>query len=271
MNRRDFLVGGAAALGSSAMASPVKGILGASGVEYVEEEKRDYTASDYVQDGLVAMWDGIENSGYGEHSDTLKTWVDLTGNGNDMPVGGYTILDDGVVFNNARSPDYFGTRALTPQIEVVLVPDASANYNQNVIAPYGSGPYARFIIIKRSNRLIVPLAYSNFQNWGCRCADITDYDGIPVAVSIRWGYCSNANNSRNNAYINGIENVTILDSAASVGFDYCTDNGKMHIGFEGSLTNYKTKTVKCIRLYNRELSPKEVRYNYEIDKRRFGL
>ena len=31
------------------------------------------TARDYVQDGLVAMWDGIENAGWGVHyySDTV--------------------------------------------------------------------------------------------------------------------------------------------------------------------------------------------------------
>lgn len=27
--------------------------------------KSGYTAKDYVQDGLVAMWDGIENAGWG--------------------------------------------------------------------------------------------------------------------------------------------------------------------------------------------------------------
>ena len=260
------------AICTMALAQPVRSMLGIDRTESANDDfPENPTAADYIQDGLVALWDGIENVGYGQHSDTLSSWVDLTGNGNNMPVGNSTILEDAVVFDNGRYNAFFGTRAITPQIEVVLVPNLTANYNQNVISPYGCGPYARFIIIKRSNRLLIPLAYSNYMNWGCRCADITDYDGIPVAVSILWGYCSNANNSRNNAYINGIEDVTILESAILSGYDYCTDNGKMHIGFEGSLTNYRTKTVKCIRLYNRELTPKEVRYNYLIDKIRFGL
>ena len=44
------------------------------------------TARDYVQDGLIAMWDGIENAGWGVHDPNATTWKDLTGNGNDLIV-----------------------------------------------------------------------------------------------------------------------------------------------------------------------------------------
>lgn len=37
------------------------------------------TAKSYVQTGLIAMWDGIENAGYGK-SDDQNRLVDLTGN-----------------------------------------------------------------------------------------------------------------------------------------------------------------------------------------------
>ena len=39
------------------------------------------TAKDYVQNGLIAMWDGIENVGYGQHDDNATSWADLTGGG----------------------------------------------------------------------------------------------------------------------------------------------------------------------------------------------
>ena len=35
----------------------------------------------YVTDGLVAMWDGEWNAGPGVHDNTIKDWVDLSGNG----------------------------------------------------------------------------------------------------------------------------------------------------------------------------------------------
>ena len=38
-------------------------------------------ACDYVQRGLVAHWDALENAGAGVHDANATTWVDLTGNG----------------------------------------------------------------------------------------------------------------------------------------------------------------------------------------------
>lgn len=37
------------------------------------------TARDYVQAGLVAMWDGIENAGWGVHDPNATVWKDLIG------------------------------------------------------------------------------------------------------------------------------------------------------------------------------------------------
>ena len=39
--------------------------------------KSGYTARDYVQDGLIAMWDGIENAGWGVHDPSVVSWNDL--------------------------------------------------------------------------------------------------------------------------------------------------------------------------------------------------
>ena len=37
------------------------------------------TARDYVQYGLIAMWDGIENAGWGKHDPSATVWKDLVG------------------------------------------------------------------------------------------------------------------------------------------------------------------------------------------------
>ena len=52
-------------------------------------EAEAYTSASYVQDGLIAQWDGIENAGRGVHDANAATWVDLTGNGCDFPVQAY--------------------------------------------------------------------------------------------------------------------------------------------------------------------------------------
>ena len=46
------------------------------------------TSRSYVQDGLIAQYDGINNAGHGvAHDPNAATWVDLTGNGNDATKG----------------------------------------------------------------------------------------------------------------------------------------------------------------------------------------
>ena len=45
-----------------------------------------YTASSYVQNGLVGQWDGLENAGIGLHDATTNYWTDLTGNSGDFAV-----------------------------------------------------------------------------------------------------------------------------------------------------------------------------------------
>lgn len=44
--------------------------------------RRGLTSLSYVVPGLVALYDGIDNTGYGTHDPNATTWVDLTGNGN---------------------------------------------------------------------------------------------------------------------------------------------------------------------------------------------
>ena len=44
-------------------------------------------AFSYVQKGLAACYDGVENAGAGVHDPNATTWVDLTGHGNDGTVG----------------------------------------------------------------------------------------------------------------------------------------------------------------------------------------
>lgn len=38
------------------------------------------SAKDYIQDGLVAMWDGIENAGWGVHDANATVWTELITN-----------------------------------------------------------------------------------------------------------------------------------------------------------------------------------------------
>ena len=75
MNRRDFITALGASAATAAFARPVRSLVGSNGGSYVESAMP--TASDYVQDGLVAMFDGIENAGWGLHDDSVTTPYEL--------------------------------------------------------------------------------------------------------------------------------------------------------------------------------------------------
>ena len=61
-------------------------------------------AFSYIQTGLVACYDGIENAGAGVHDPNATTWVDLTGNGNNGTVGrGITWAANGWVNTSAAA------------------------------------------------------------------------------------------------------------------------------------------------------------------------
>lgn len=59
--------------------------------EYYTKYSKYYIATNkygYVLDGLELYYDGIDNTGTGEHSRTATTWKDLSGNGNDATING---------------------------------------------------------------------------------------------------------------------------------------------------------------------------------------
>ena len=60
----------------------------------------DSTAKLYIQDGLVALWDGIENAGWGIHNPDAMMWKNLLGDeGLDFPLIGMVVGENYVYTN----------------------------------------------------------------------------------------------------------------------------------------------------------------------------
>ncbi|MBQ9432406.1 MAG: LamG domain-containing protein [Kiritimatiellae bacterium] len=101
------------------------------------------SARSYVQDGLVACYDGIENAGWGKHSDNAKEWIDLSGNGCNGFLGGtvawtekgWTNDADGqpVVVTNTYLSTVTGSRKFT--VEFAAKPDR-ANAREAFFSQY---------------------------------------------------------------------------------------------------------------------------------------
>ena len=52
------------------------------GVSYIPEGwtiERKHSARSYIQDGLIAMWDGKENTAFGVHNPNATVWTDIVG------------------------------------------------------------------------------------------------------------------------------------------------------------------------------------------------
>lgn len=96
MIRRDFIACGAAAAlsGRHVLSSSVRSSVGARMIVGADEQDMtEYTASDYVQDGLLTQFDAIENVGYGERDNTSNRWYDLKS-------GAYVSLPEGSMWGD---------------------------------------------------------------------------------------------------------------------------------------------------------------------------
>ncbi len=72
-------------------------------------------SDEYVQDGLVAHWDAIDNTlkdGVRLHDAAATTWCDLSGNGNDVAIPPFVKVEANALFSQAdrnKKPDTAAT------------------------------------------------------------------------------------------------------------------------------------------------------------------
>ena len=121
------------------------------------------TTRDYVQDGLIAMWDGIENAGLGVHDPSATVWKDLSGNGYDLSCfNSYEWLDSAVKLSGGSRPIYrpntvIGKRGSDAHVSIV----AEDESNGGVIFGAGQGAgNSAIVFTRRSNGAFVQIANS---------------------------------------------------------------------------------------------------------------
>ena len=220
------------------------------------------TAADYVQFGLIAMWDGIENVGYGQHDDAATTWVDLTGGG-----AGWLLKDANTtqVFEVGADHvkilagvSYSGRGHCTPswtadgdikQMEIVL---DNTDFAINDVARIcslgvGNGNFNSMMVIRGGNTF--QFAWNKYPLLQLR----TGLNAI----------------SFDKDTARGLFNGVLTDSAKStVGSGY-TYSGP-HISAYAAQAAIGIK-IKALRIYDRVLTESEMLANYAIDKARFNL
>ena len=225
------------------------------------------TAKDYVQDGLVAMWDGIENTGWGVHDPNATVWKNLVSSG-DLRIGSNaTVVENGVDVSDGRIasgsivlPDTFSMESVSahrsfPQWRTFLMACIAGDYVGAKGFHFGllggkvcfSNPGYK---TSGEENYSEPLLNTNYalntnQKYSLSCSfDSTDliiYSGGDI-IGMRSGMIDMKKTS--NFYIGRSDFI-----------DWGSING----------------TSFCTRLYNRALTAAEVAANCAVDKARFGL
>lgn len=218
--------------------------------------KHTPTARDYVQSGLVAMWDGIENAGLGMHDANATTWKDLVGT-QDMSLSQYgSFSDDSLV---CAGTGYAASRGATfadfIYAEVVVEYDSLERQTGNIVI---WGEYSGMPSYSRSMDMII---YNDtLVQIGGQSVFYTKGNDKLFLLQYTRPYSDNVF-----ALANGIslERYTKQDNWAS----------RYGIGFFGgrySGYSYRGK-IKRVAMYSRALTADEIARNYAIDKARFRL
>lgn len=269
------------------MASPVKSSLATSGTEYsTSMPTPSYTAADYIQDGLIIMWDGIENAGWGIHDSEATVWKNLMG-------------DSGYDFSNCASwgDSYFDLssayvdvlNSTDPKTRIKTASSISKNDFVSVEAVYASYKVAVnnnevFGTIRDGNnkkliQLITPYVGWTDARFGMRVgANDTLFNISKNAIGFQpdWGKPHGFSWARTTT--SGTTTPVYLDAKSVGNIAYNSANPwaePFRIGIE---VNYEAAQPKgccgrlyCIRIYNRQLSAEEVEWNFMVDKVRFKV
>ena len=210
--------------------------------------KSGYTARDYVQDGLIAMWDGIENAGWGVHDPNATAWKDLSGNGNDLIVTKPGLWSD-------KAFNFDGTKCCYRDENL----DGSIYFESCVFLLNGrwivnlsnKSSYTRFMVIAVDRQHIMGKSPTSYRF----PSDV----GSSVAT-VGFDYSSVLDCYQNGEKIDGLIYSDTWNNGVGVSVGYRP---------AGSFTGVGTMHRLCV--YNRSLTADEIAHNYAIDKARFGL
>ena len=257
-----------------AVCSPVRSMLGSNGNEFFSEEWNP-SAADYIQDGLVAMWDAEENVGFGQHEDNPMVWKDLSGNGLDMLSNGDPVFYDKYIqptsvrqMWHTDVTDLMDSVLQDGMVSMELVGEAVPGYqNGNKGCIFGGGNLT-------GNGIFITFVQTDIGRigaWGRVGGAVAQIYGrynplgyvsvVSDGTSLTTRYKSQTGTFSQSASVSTpLPSVSTKRFCIGYRYTYSGDNPSIH-----------GEKFYCIRIYNRPLSALEIEYNYTIDKMRFGL
>lgn len=271
--------------------TPIRSVFGAKGIATIDTETATYTAKDYIQDGLIAMWDAIENVGYGLHDSSSTVWIDLVGYRH-ATLAPFAYFSDNALCCDVRDPDtekgamaqsaantYIPepTGDLTYTVEICFIREGSSAswYGEGMtvfaVGSASPGAYGKcWGVIGSGHNRMERLSHSSSPS-GFK--DINNYFSSEYGKQLT---CHtkmyNASYSGGGQYSNSTYwlNATKKTYNGADGSRLRARSSGVSFGGNGSTEGICGK-ICFVRIYNRDLSEEEIAHNYAIDKERFGL
>lgn len=240
------------------------------------------TAKDYIQDGLIAMWDGIENAGEGVHDENATNWVDLTGNGLDLTLASNVnfsvngIVKNGTITQNGHAW-HAGARSKVlalggiATIEGVLTD--TPNYRGDEIwisSTYCNCPAEGLGYVYSGFGRPANYSTSVIRPLGGRSGSYR----VPCKDGIMRSFSYSRTKEGINVFVDGYSDKTWEKTDASQSELGGGAGTYENITIAGNSRNHRNLNILKIchfRLYNRALTEEEIKHNYAIDKARFNL
>ena len=239
------------------------------------------TARDYVQDGLIAMWDGIENAGWGVHDPNATAWKNLVSGDTALhiPDGSlwgntylHTISDGGGnhPIGGERDSHYLAPK-LTEfpfcSFECSFLfnsgSDSAGNKAGSIGINIAQGNFSSFIYgMPWGVKYYIWPGFGGFKDYLYNASGILSKNSLVNLCAT----CERGGLSK--YFINGqLISSTTAPTSAKIDTRYVTRfNSGTWNGNIGIDANYYG-----MRIYNRPIDQEEVAANYEIDKARFNL
>lgn len=230
------------------------------------------SAEHYVQDGLIAMWDGIENAGWGVSDPDASVWRNLvTGSGVDIQKAyGGAFTDAGLVF-----PTSYGKALETgftpPQGPLTIqftgtVTSASTGgclWGFQWLGPAGT-MHECFVAVNARAQLLRYIV-----NSAGTSANNNAYDVGRTTPLGAWMVSVTAGDPTGTPYWSIYLDGTLVNNSR-------LPQGWMAlrpflIGNRAFVNSPFRGVVHCIRMYSRVLTADEIKHNGDLDRRRFKL
>lgn len=231
-------------------AAPIRSNLGASATKNIEQTAP--FENPYVSEGLVAMYDGEWNAGWGKHKNAGLP-INLVNGKDDLLLlqGRYTVFDK-YYYKERNSCGIFG---IPKAYEQYLV----NGYTIQVVGMHISGG-------------AYPTIMANYDN-STQIGLTPKYNAVGKGYTYKYA----ANVLSSFSLTCGIDRQELIENGvlkATWGNWFILDSNKAWtLGIGGSAgvnSTWDTSRIYCIRLYNRVLTDEEVAMNYLVDVERFG-